>query len=63
MNRQITEINDEINVSHHHLKALKMLQATQKRSTQFQFGSNSMTNDDGLNAESDLHLNRNDTEL
>ena len=44
MNRQITEINDKINFSYFHLKALKKLQATQNSNTQFQFESNSMTN-------------------
>ena len=63
MNRQITEINDEINFSYRHLKALKTLEATQNTSTQFQFGSNSMTNDDGLNAESDLLPNQDNKEL
>ena len=61
MNRQITEINDKINISYRHLKALKMVEVTQNKSTQF--GSNSMTNDDGLNAESDLHPNQDDKEL
>ena len=63
MNRQITEINDEINFLYRYLKALKTLQATQNRITQFQFGSNSMKNDDGLNAESDLHPNQDYKEL
>ena len=54
MNRQITEINDKINFSYCHLTALKTLQASQNRNTQFQFESNSMTNDVRLNAESNL---------
>ena len=54
MNRQITEINDKINFSDRQVKALKTLQATQNRNTQFQFGSNLKTNDVGLNVESDI---------
>ena len=61
MNQQITDINDKINISYRHLKALKMVEVTLNRSTQF--GSNSMTNDDILNAESDLHHNQADKEL
>ena len=63
MNRQITEINDKINLSPRHLKALKTPQATQNSNIQFQFESNSMTNDVELNAESDLHHNQDDKEL
>ena len=48
MNREIIEINDKIKFSYRHLETLKKLQATQNRSNQFQFGSNSMSNDDGL---------------
>ena len=58
MNRQITEINDKNNVLYSHVKPLKTLQATQNRNTQFQFGSNLMTNDVGLNVESGLHPNQ-----
>ena len=61
MNRQIIEINDEIKFTFRYLKALKNIEATQNRSTQF--GSNSMTNDDKLNAESDLHSYQDDKEL
>ena len=42
---------------------LKTLQTTQNSNTQFQFESNSMTNNVGLNAESDLHSNQDDKEL
>ena len=49
MNREITEINDKINFSYRHLATLNKLQGTQTRSNQFKIGSNSMTNDDGLN--------------
>ena len=55
MNRQITEINDKINLSYPHLKALKTLQATQNSNIQFQFESYSMANDVELNAKSNLH--------
>ena len=37
LNRQITEMNDDINSSYWHLQALKKHQATQNSSTQFQF--------------------------
>ena len=57
MNRQINEINDKINLSYRHLKALKTLQATQNSNIQFQFESYSMTNDIELNAKSYLHHN------
>ena len=63
MNRQITKINDKINILYRHLKALKTLQATQNSNSQIQFESNSMTNDVGLNAESDLHPNQDDKKL
>ena len=63
MNRQVTEINDEINCSYRHLEWLKKLHATQNKSIQFQFGSNSMTNDNELNAQSDLHPNQDDKEV
>ena len=63
LNRQIIEMDDEINLSYRHLKALKKFQATQNSSTQFQFGSNSMNNDDGINAKSNLHPNQDDKEL
>ena len=57
MNRQITEINDKINLSYRHHNALKTLQATQNSNIQFQFESYSMTNDVELNAKSYLHHN------
>ena len=63
MNRQITDINDKINLLYCHLNTLKTLQATQKSKTQFKFESNSMTNDVELNAESDLHHNQDDKEI
>ena len=63
MIRQITQINDKINLWYRHLKSLKTLQATQNINIQFQFESNSMTNDVELNAESDLHHNQDDKEL
>ena len=63
MNREITEINDKINFSYRHLETLKTLQATQNRINQFQFGSNSMTNYDRLDAESDLHPDQDYKEL
>ena len=58
LNQVITEIDDKINFSYRHLQTLTKLQATQSRSNQFQFGSNSMTNDGGLDEESDLHPNQ-----
>ena len=57
MNRQITEINDIINLLYRHLKALKTLQETQNSNIQFQIESYSMTNDVELNAKSNLHYN------
>ena len=62
MNQQIKKINDKINSLYRHLNALKTLEATQNSNIQFQFGSNSMTNDVGLNEESDLHPNQDDKE-
>ena len=63
MNREITEIDDKINFSYRRFKTIKMLQAAQNRSNQFQLGSNSMTNDDGIDEESDLHPNQDYKEL
>ena len=63
MNRQITKINDKINFLYRHLKAFKTLQATQNSNSRIQCEINSMTNDVGLNAESDLHLNQDDIKL
>ena len=63
MNREITEIDDKINFSYRHLQTLTKLQATHNKSNQFQFGINSMTNDDGLDEESDLHPNQDYKEL
>ena len=63
MNQKITEINVNTNYLYRHLKALIKYQATQNRSTQIQFGSNSLTNNDRLNAESDLNSNQDDKEL
>ena len=62
MNRQITEINDLINLSYCHLQTFTPLQ-TRQTNTHFQFESHSMANDVRLNAEFDLHPNRNDKEL
>ena len=63
MNQQITEINDKINFSYRHVKAIKTPQATQNRNTQFQFGSNLMPDGVGFNIESDLHPNQDDKKL
>ena len=63
INRQITEINDTINFLYRRLKAFKKFQATQNRNTQFQFGSNLITNEVVLNAKFDLHSNQDDKEL
>ena len=63
MNREITEINDKINFSYRHLKALKTPYPTQNSNTQIQIESNTMTNDAELNAESDLHPNQDDKKL
>ena len=63
LNRQINEMDNKINSSYRHLKSLKTLQATQNRSPQFHFESNSMNNDDGLIAKSNLHSNQDDKKL
>ena len=55
INRQITKINDKINLSYRHFKALKTLQATLNNNIQFQFESYSIKNDVDLNAKSNLH--------